>query len=209
LRDADPGRTGCRLAAALLTVAVGLGALVATSTAHPAPAVSLAAAPFPDGPPARVTGGFGEDTCADCHFNYDEAAPPGTLNVAGFPACYREGERYELIVTLQDPDMAAAGFQLAVRFARDASHAGILATPDEEAGRVAVLTDREIMFAQHTLDGSTLTEPGAASWSVHWTAPAGRGRVLLHVAGLAGDGDQSQEGDRTYSVEGASGGKSC
>jgi hypothetical protein len=193
----------------VVVAAVGLGTLVATSTAHPAPALSLFVAPFPDGPPARVTGGFGEDTCADCHFSLNDATPPGTLSVAGFPPCYREGERYELIVTLEDPDMAVAGFQLAVRFARDASQAGILATPEEEAGRVAVLTDRDVMFAQHALDGTTLAEPGAARWRVHWTAPAGPGRVLLHAAGLAGDGDHSQEGDRAYSVEGVSGGKSC
>jgi hypothetical protein len=112
-------------------------------------------------------------------------------------------------VTLHDPGMAAAGFQLAVGFARDASQAGILATPEDEAGRVAVVTDRDVMYAQHALDGSSLTEPGAASWRVEWTAPASPGRVLLHVAGLAGDGDQSQEGDRTYSVERASGGKPC
>jgi hypothetical protein len=173
----------------------------------PSPAISLGH--FPDGPPARVTGGFGEDSCAACHFPYGDAPPAGRLEVSGFPDCYRAGERYELTVALEDDAMEVAGFQLAVRLARDTSRAGELTVPDDERGRVAVVRDRDVDFAQHTLDGTDLVDAGTARWRVHWTAPAGHGKVLLHAAGLAGDGDRSQEGDRTYTVERRAGGKAC
>jgi hypothetical protein len=175
---------------------------------HRPVAVSLAL--FPDGPPARVTGGFGEDSCATCHFTSDDTPPAGRLDVAGFPDCYGAGEQYELVISLEAPDLVVAGFQLAVRVARDTSQAGRLdVRDDDERGRVAVLVDRDVAFAQHTADGSSPPAPGAASWRVSWTAPAGHARLLLHAAGLAGDGDRSEEGDRTYVVELDSGGKAC
>jgi hypothetical protein len=176
--------------------------------AHPA-AFTLPLAWFPDGPPARVTGGFDEDTCAACHFTFDDAPPAGRLEVAGLPDCYRAGDGYDLAVTLEDPDMVVAGFQLAVRVRADATQAGELAAGANDASRVTVQMDRGVAFAQHTLTGSTLTHSGQARWRVRWTAPSDDRPVVLHAAALAGDGDLSQEGDRTYSVTHGSGGKAC
>jgi ketosteroid isomerase-like protein len=59
------------------------------------------------------------------------------------------------------------------------------------------------------VDGSVPPAPGSAHWRVLWTAPAEHRTVLLHVAGLAGDGDQSSEGDRTYTAELVAGGEPC
>jgi hypothetical protein len=171
------------------------------------PATTLAA--FPDGPPARVTGGFGEDSCAACHFTFNDAVPAGRLHVAGFPDCYVAGEGYDLVVRLEDPDMAVAGFQLAVRSVVDTTQAGELAADEDDGGRVVVQVDRDVAFAQHALDGSTPTAPGKARWHIRWTAPPGYRPVVLHAAALAGDGDRSQEGDRTYTVEQAAGGEPC
>jgi hypothetical protein len=206
------------LAAALVTVpAMTLATVLAGSApamAASGDAVGHAAHParplaaFPDGPPARVTGGFGEDTCAACHFTFDDHPPAGRLDVAGFPDCYVGGEGYDLVVRLEDPDMAVAGFQLAVRAAADATQAGELAAGND-GQRVTVQVDRDVAFAQHTLDGATPTAPGKARWHVRWTAPPGHRPVALHAAALAGDGDRSQEGDRTYRVEQVADGKSC
>jgi hypothetical protein len=156
---------------------------------------------FPDGPPARVTGGFGEDTCGACHFDFGYAPAQGRAEVAGFPGCYSPGAAYDLEVVLEDPGMAVAGFQLAVRFEADGTQAGILAAAPEHATAVAVVVDRDVAFAQHTLDGSALPAPGAAHWRIRWTAPPGADRVLLHAAMVAGDGDRSQDGDVVYTVE--------
>lgn len=177
-------------------------------TAPPAP-FTLPLASFPDGPPARVTGGFGEDTCAACHFTFDDAPPAGRLEVAGLPDCYRGGDGYDLVVTLEDSDMAVAGFQLAVRVRADATQAGELTAGANDGQRVTVQVDRGVAFAQHTLNGSTPTAPGEARWRVRWTAPSEGRPVVLHATALAGDGDHSQEGDRTYSAKHASGGKAC
>jgi hypothetical protein len=72
-----------------------------------------------------------------------------------------------------------------------------------------VQVDRDVAFAQHTLDGSAPTAPGKARWHIRWTAPPGYRPVVLHAAALAGDGDRSQVGDRTYTVERTAGGEPC
>jgi hypothetical protein len=199
-------------AAALGAVLLAAGAAVAWSTvavaAPVARAPAVAPAAFPDGPPARVTGGFGEDTCAACHFTMDDAPPAGRLEVTGFPGGHQAGTDYDLVVLLEDPAMAVAGFQLTTRF-DDGSQAGSLSVPEAGRGRVSVVTDRQVAFAQHGVDGTELAEPGAARWVVRWTAPAEPGTVFIHAAALAGDGDRSQEGDRTYALEKSSEAMEC
>ncbi len=154
---------------------------------------------FRDGPPARVTGGFGEDSCGACHWNGAEDDGPGTLELHGFPEAYEPGARYPLEITLTDPDLVVACFQLAVRHPADESQVGTLEVPDTEEERVGILVDREVEFAQHRLGGIEPTEETTTRWSVEWVAPDEAGvPVVLHLAALAADGDQSQIGDRVY-----------
>ena len=57
-----------------------------------------------DGPPPGHTGGFGEPTCAVCHFDVPEPDPAGGLVIEGVPEAFTPGERYLLTVAA-----AAAG----------------------------------------------------------------------------------------------------
>jgi hypothetical protein len=159
------------------------------------------AAHFPDGAPARVTGGFGEDTCLACHWNGSENDGEGVLRLSGFPDRFEEGRTYRLTLELERPGMEVAGFQLAVRRAADTLQAGSFRIPEEEKARVAVVTEREVKFAQHLEGGTTLREEAVSRWTLEWTAPAYRGPVVLHVAAVAGDGDRSQLGDHVYTLE--------
>ncbi len=156
---------------------------------------------FPEGPPARLTGGFGEDSCHACHWEFEENPAEGELRISGFPEEYEPGRTYELRIGLERSGISVAGFQLAARHAGDTTQAGSFDVPAEEEDRVEVVTEREIEFAQHRLGGIEPEEEGATGWSVRWTAPTSDARVLLHASAVAGDGDQSQMGDRVYTVE--------
>jgi hypothetical protein len=51
-----------------------------------------------DGP---FTGGFGEQTCHSCHFDYDLNMEGGQLTVDGISDSYKPGTNYEIDVTIQ------------------------------------------------------------------------------------------------------------
>jgi hypothetical protein len=174
-----------------------LGALVVA-------VASLAAVARPavhkDGPPLAHTGGFGEPTCQECHFDGALNQPGGELAIGGVPSGYQPGRSYVVTVSLRRAAMLRAGFQLAARLADGAAagtQGGALAPTDQ---RTAVVRDSAngVLYAQHTSAGTTV-RGGAASWMVRWTAPAqARGAVVLHVAANAANDDDSPLGDFIY-----------
>jgi hypothetical protein len=180
----------------MMMIAAGVLALAAaTAAAGPARVHGRA---FPYGAPPGSTGGFGEPTCQLCHVggNLNEAG--GSLAVEGLPERYTPGETYRLIVRLRRGEMAAAGFQLSARTAAGAQ-AGTLAGTGTQA---QVQATGGVQYAGHTEAGSSPGAPGAAQWTVQWTAPArGAGPVRIHVAANAADGDKSPIGDYVYALE--------
>jgi len=155
--------------------------------------------PFPQGAPPGVTGGFGEPTCTQCHFDGELNAAGGSLAIDGLPERYAPGETYRLIVRLRRAQLAAAGFQLSARTA-DGGQAGVLAG----TGRATQVQAGPggVQYAGHTEAGSGPTAPGAAEWTVQWTAPAANaGAVTFHASANAADGDRSPLGDHVYAAE--------
>ena len=153
-----------------------------------------------DGPPPAHTGGFGEPTCRQCHFDVELNAPGGELAVGGVPPRYRAGRSYELVVTLRRPGMLRGGFQLAARFADGAAagtQAGAL-TPSDERSALVRDSVTAVRYVQHTQAG-TAVAGGEARWNFRWTAPgAARVAVVLHVAANAANDDDSPLGDYIY-----------
>ena len=169
------------------------------------PAPSLLALHFRDGPPARVTGGFGEDSCLACHSGKALNEAGGRLTLSGFPEMYVPGATYELELEMsRPPKLASAGFQLAIRFAEDRAQAGTIRLSAGDEPRIGLLDERGIQFAHHRL--AEVTPPGAdsARWKLTWNAPERAGQVALHAAAVAGDGDDSQLGDTVYTLEAVS-----
>jgi hypothetical protein len=212
----SPGRTGARPPVRRALVGVPVGALVLGAFGavgvqggeRPPAGVELrAAAHFPDGAPARVTGGFGEDSCFACHWEGKENDGEGVLTLDGVPDRYDPGVTYDLEIRLQRPGMVLGGFQLAARMASDTTQAGAFSVPDEEAHRITVVTERGIEFAQHLEEGTVPGDSSDARWTLRWTAPDAPGPVLLHVAAVAGDGDRSQMGDHVYTLEARTSGR--
>lgn len=159
-------------------------------------------AAYPDAPPPGMTGGFGEPTCVQCHFEGFQPASGGGLVIEGLPAKYTPGSRYVLTVALDRPDMGRAGFQLAARFVEGPARG-------RQAGAVRPLADDAMVtelvgvaYVHQTLGGSRLAEPGRARWRVEWKAPSpAQGAVAFHVAGNAANGDESALGDHVYAFE--------
>jgi len=196
-RPAAARRQWCQRPQRRRAASVALAALLLATPA-------LLALHFRDGPPARVTGGFGEDSCLACHFGNELNESRGQLMLGGLPGIYEPGATYELELALARPGMAVAGFQLAIRSYPDRAQAGAIAVPEAEASHTGLLAERGIQFAQHRIARPVPGEDGIVRWKLSWTAPEAGGRVLLHAAAVAGDGDESQAGDYVYTLEAVS-----
>jgi hypothetical protein len=159
-----------------------------------APAVTAATPAYRTGAPLAYTGGFGEPHCGACHFRTGNDARGQAVIRA--PASYRPGDVHQITVVIEHPDLRAAGFQLAVRFA-DGDAAG------RQAGRLEALDadvavdtgPGEVRYAGHTEEGTALAGRGVARWTLRWTAPDAAGTVVFHAAVNAADGDDSEFGD--------------
>jgi hypothetical protein len=154
------------------------------------------------GPIAGVTGGFGEMTCQQCHWDNPLNAAPGLLTLSGLPTEYTPGETYPLTVTLRRSGASSAGFQLAAREEVMAMNAGASAGTlrPADAFTQAIQDEKQrVTFIQQTQSGSTMQATGEARWRVDWTAPE-MGAVVFHVAANAGNGDASPLGDFVYTA---------
>jgi len=161
---------------------------------------------FHDGPPARVTGGFSEDSCAACHREWEANEGPGGLRLIGLPDEIIPGSRIPLTVELVHGGMARSGFQMAVRWAESGEQAGVLVPAPSEADRVAQVESRMIHFVQHKALGTDVVAPDTARWNVEWVVPSASperpiSSWTIHIAAVAADGDESQMGDYPYTLE--------
>lgn len=150
-----------------------------------------------DGP---YTGGFGESTCHSCHFDYDLNHEEGALNLEGIPDVWEPGKTYRWTVTIEREDLQRAGFQLTAR-SEDGGQAGRF---EWESDRITTtpVGDRDVIYLQHTSDGTDPLEESRTQWEVAWTAPGeGAGAVRVHIAANAGNGDDSPFGDWIYLAE--------
>jgi hypothetical protein len=177
---------------------VAAAALAAAASLAGADSSRVHGRAFPFGAPPGTTGGFGEPTCAQCHFGGELNDPAGSLTIEGLPERYTPGQAYRLIVRLRRPQMGAAGFQLSARTPAGAQ-AGTL-VPEAGSEAVKVQTVAGISYIGHTEPGSRLATPGASEWRVLWTA-ASAGPVTFHAAANAADDDRSPLGDYVYALE--------
>ncbi len=168
----------------------------------PSPFVEGPVPSFVEGPFPAVTGGFGEPSCHQCHFDNPMSEPAGRLTVSGVPRTYAPGARYALKIALRRPGLSRGGFQIAARFASGplaGAQAGSLAPADD---RVQVVRDPArpaIAYAQHTVGGTRAPRAGELEWTVRWVAPErARDPIVLHVAANAANDDASPLGDFIY-----------
>lgn len=169
----------------------GLAAAAFAAAALPASALAE-----PDGALLGHTGGFGEETCAACHFAGESAE---NLDAAFEDAAdlYEPGERYEFFVSLADSSADVAGFQLSARF-EDGAQAGTLETLDDGA---AVEEEDGVQYATHT-EPREPGEDGRYRFKVRWTAPEDAASpVTLNAAAVTAVEDMSPVGDNAHEIE--------
>jgi len=152
--------------------------------------------------PAR-TGGFGEMTCQQCHWENPINEPSGGLRITGIPDAYTPGEQYLITVTVARAGVGRAGFQLSAREdginMNSGSDAGALRPLDAFVER-AQDDAKRVTYLQHTRAGTELTIPGTASWRFEWTAPDTAIPVVFHAAANAANDDASPLGDFIYTA---------
>lgn len=192
-----PGPAAALCAAGFLALAsasrVPAGIAVGAPVANPSAEI--------EGPPPGHTGGFGEPTCATCHFGAPLNEPGGTLEVVGLAGGYRPGQRHPVTVRFESFDMLSGGFQGAFRFAdgeRRGAGAGEIRPLDDRV-TVVPAEDGGTEYVQHTRAGSAPTE-GVAEWTFEWRAPDAGAPVVLHLAANSGSGDDSPLDDLVYTL---------
>ncbi len=159
---------------------------------------------YQDKPPPGNTGGFGDSSCHQCHFDHPLNDQEGSLNIRGLPEFYEPNSQYLIRITLKRPALRRGGFQLATRFtggAQDGRQAGSLQPVDE---LVAVMKgeDGEIQYAHHVEVASLPSSRDEISWTLRWIAPEfSVASVAFHVAANAGNDDASSLGDFIYLKE--------
>ena len=146
------------------------------------------------------TGGFGEMTCQQCHWENPVNEPSGRLTIEGLPDSYTPGEQYLITVALARPGLGRAGFQLSAREdginMNAGSNAGTLTSMDKAT---TVVMEKAITYIQHTRVGSEAKD-GKAAWKFSWTAPDDQRPVVFPVAANAANDDASPLGDFIYTA---------
>lgn len=149
-----------------------------------------------DNPPLAHTGGFGEPTCRFCHAGSDLNVEPGTLSMVGLPDAIEPGSTYTVIVELRRPELAAAGFELAIRDTTGVSYGALLSGGAETDIR---RHHNGVDYAFHTLVGTNPISTEVARWAVRWKTPDTlRGDAVLSITANAANGDNSEFGDAIY-----------
>lgn len=153
---------------------------------------------YPDHIAGAFTGGFGEQSCHSCHFDYELNYPEGELSVTGIRDFFEPGREYTINISVEREDMGRSGFQMTARF-EDGSQAGhfnlgedLTTTPD---------IGNEVSYVQHGA-GQVEAEDGKKDWEVIWVAPDRTDKtVLFNLAANAANGDASGFGDWIYVQE--------
>lgn len=148
---------------------------------------------YPEQLPGTFTGGFGEQTCHSCHFDYPLNPEEGSLMINGIPSSYEPGKTYSFRIRVSRKNLGRAGFQLSARYA-DSTQAGSLSPDQDRTGFTNVSND--IQYVQHSPEGTKPNGSDTSSWSIKWTAPKQNNRIItFNIAANAANGDNSEFSD--------------
>jgi uncharacterized protein (TIGR03437 family) len=164
---------------------------------------------------AGVAGVPEEDTCTDCH-----GGPSGSGSVTiTFPGArtYTPGAKQHLVVNIADAAQQRWGFQLTARQANSSGTQAGTFTPGADGytqlvctqtnfrsqafGSACATNGMALQYIEHTQSGSRLGTAGAVTFEFDWTPPAtDAGNLVVYIAALAANGDNTPRGDHTYTA---------
>ncbi|MTI89243.1 MAG: hypothetical protein FH748_14910 [Balneolaceae bacterium] len=157
--------------------------------------------PYPGHLTGAFTGGFGEESCHSCHFDYDLNWEDGKLSVSGIPDVVLPQRAYAFIIEVKREDLAKAGFQMSARY-EDGRPAGIFGLSNNDRQMFTDATADSVQYIQHSAAGTLPVDEDDFRWTVHWESPDSiSGRVIFNIAANASNGDQSEFGDWIYVQE--------
>ena len=156
---------------------------------------------YPEHLVGAFTGGFGEQTCHSCHFDYDLNWKEGSISVNGIPDKIEPAATYKVKIKVERKDLGKAGFQLTARYSNGSQAGQFLIEGNEQVMFTQEVPD-SLQYVQHSVEGAKPVRDGESTWNITWKAPT---RVLdsvfFNVASNAANGDQSEFGDWIYIEE--------
>lgn len=156
---------------------------------------------YPEHLTGAYTGGFGEETCRSCHFDYNLNPEEGKLTVSGFEDKVSAGQQVQIQINVEREELGAAGFQLSARY-ENGKQAGNFELGNNERIMFSKSVPDSVQYLQHTGEGSKPGTNNSQTWTVTWEAPDSvAGPVIFNLAVNAANGDQSEFGDFIYSGE--------
>lgn len=156
---------------------------------------------YPEKLPGTFTGGFGEETCHSCHFDYPLNPGEGSLEVKGIPDSYAADNIYTFVISLHRKELGRAGFQISSRF-EDGRQAGSFYIGADSSNLMFTDVNTKVQYLQHSEEGSKTRSQSEHKWTIRWHAPETNGEsILFNVAANAGNGDASEFGDFIFAME--------
>jgi hypothetical protein len=152
-----------------------------------------------DAPPPAYTGGFGEPTCQACHFEAEVNTGKGKVLLRGAPVTYAPGGVYRLTVMVTQPQLKVGGFELSARY-ENGKPAGVLSAAPADRARTGTTKMDSVSYIHHVVAGIKPVAKDTVRWALLWTAPKVPGTVVFHLAGNAGNEDDSPLGDFIYTA---------
>ena len=160
-------------------------------------------------PPSARTGAPGETQCGSCHAG-NSGNQTVTLTAVPPVTEYIPGNSYNIALGIDDPGMIRWGFEATALKDSDNSMAGTFTTLVDT--HVTTLSAGGRTYVCHTTNGAVApgnptdgtwwgTPDGPVAWLFTWTAPPqGSGDVTFYAATVSADGNNSDTGDNTYTV---------
>lgn len=156
---------------------------------------------YPEHLVGAFTGGFGEETCHSCHFDYDLNWDEGSLMVNGIPDKIEAGHQYEIEIQVEREGLEKAGFQMSARYP-DGRQAGSFEVSENERIMFTKEVPDSVQYLQHSEKGTEPADKGYQSWMFSWKAPEELvDSVYFNISANAANGDQSEFGDWIYRQE--------
>ena len=146
-----------------------------------------AAFAFPEGAPWGAANPNAAENCTTCHFDNEAVQDSSSLSIKGLPEELAPDTTYELVVTFDNPEGIAAGFQL------------IAWGDDPNTGTFESEADNTEAVGATIRSTSPIVKTGSVSWTLTWHTPATMDKsVTIYVAATAANHDQSPLGDRVH-----------
>jgi hypothetical protein len=153
---------------------------------------------YPEHLVGAFTGGFGEETCHSCHFDYDLNWKEGSLTVEGIPDRVKAGYEYEIQILVKREGLGKGGFQMSARY-QDGRQAGSFKVSENQRIMLTKKVPDSLQFIQHSEVGTEPSEDNHNTWKVLWKAPDFiSDSIYINIASNAANGDQSEFGDWIY-----------